>query len=216
VTEPEWLTATDPAPMLAFVREKAGDRKLRLFACAVCRRLAPLVSLPEYLNGLEAAESSVDGGRTRAAMRRCRRALERRRVELVSGAPQGKEWTALFLGHLAICEKDYRNFAQSLSDVRSGWTGDPFTTELPDGHLIARDIFGNPFRPVSADPAWLTPTVVGLARGVYEDRAFDRLPILADALQDAGCENADVLDHCRSAGPHARGCWVVDLVLGKS
>src|SRR5262245_19189484 len=66
------------------------------------------------------------------------------------------------------------------------------------------------------DPNWLTSTVVDLARGIYEERAFDRLPILADALQDAGCDNDDLLGHCRGPGPHARGCWVVDLVLGKS
>jgi hypothetical protein len=81
---------------------------------------------------------------------------------------------------------------------------------------LVRDIFGNPFRPVTVNPSWLTSTVVALAQGIYADRAFDRLPILADALQDAGCENEDVLNHCRSAGPHCRGCWVVDLLLGKS
>jgi hypothetical protein len=69
--------------------------------------------------------------------------------------------------------------------------------------------------PVTPSQSWLTPTVVSLAEGIYADRAFDRLPILADALQDAGCDNADVLDHCRGPGPHARGCWVIDLVLGK-
>src|SRR5262249_21292895 len=80
---------------------------------------------------------------------------------------------------------------------------------------LLRDIFGNPFRPVSLNPSWLTPPVVALAEGIYADRAFDRLPILADAIQDAGCENADLLGHCRGPGPHARGCWAVDLVLGK-
>ena len=59
-------------------------------------------------------------------------------------------------------------------------------------------------------------TVVSLAEGIYAERAFDRLPILADALQDAGCDNPDVLDHCRGDGPHARVCWVVDLILGKT
>ncbi len=77
------------------------------------------------------------------------------------------------------------------------------------------EFFGNPFRPVALDPAWCTSTVVALARGIYDERAFDRMPILADALQDAGCDSADVLTHCRGPGPHARGCWVVDLVLGK-
>ena len=80
---------------------------------------------------------------------------------------------------------------------------------------LVRCIFGNPFRPVTVDPAWLTPTVVALAEGIYADRAFDRMPILADALQDAGCDNADILNHCRSDGPHVRGCWVADLLRGK-
>ena len=78
------------------------------------------------------------------------------------------------------------------------------------------DIFGNPFRPIVADPAWLSPTVQSIASAIYQDRAFDRLPILADALEEAGCTNADVLLHCRQPGEHVRGCWVVDLVLGKT
>jgi hypothetical protein len=80
---------------------------------------------------------------------------------------------------------------------------------------VVRDIFGNPFRPVTTDPRWRTSTAVALARAIYADRAFDRLPILADALEEAGCDNPDVLDHCRDDGPHARGCWVADMVLGK-
>jgi hypothetical protein len=79
-----------------------------------------------------------------------------------------------------------------------------------------RDIFGNPFRPVTLAPAWLTSNVTALAQSIYTDRAFDRLPILADALEDAGCDNADILEHCRQPGEHVRGCWVVDLILGKS
>jgi hypothetical protein len=77
------------------------------------------------------------------------------------------------------------------------------------------DIFGNPFRPVAFDPAWRTDTAVILARQMYESREFAAMPILADALQDAGCEDESILTHCRGDGPHVRGCWVVDLVLGK-
>jgi hypothetical protein len=85
----------------------------------------------------------------------------------------------------------------------------------PKQAVLVRDIFGNPFRPVAFDSRWRTEDVLGLARGIYEDRAFDRLPLLADALMDSGCDSDDVLSHCRSEGPHVRGCWVVDLVLGK-
>jgi len=80
---------------------------------------------------------------------------------------------------------------------------------------LLRDIFGNPFRPVTLDPRWLTSTVLDLARTIYNQRVWERMPILADALMDAGCDDAEILNHCRSAGPHVLGCWVVDLILGK-
>jgi hypothetical protein len=82
---------------------------------------------------------------------------------------------------------------------------------------VVRDIVGNPFRPVVFDPRWRSETAVALASGIYAERAFDRMPILADALEEAGCDHADVLHHCRDPHqPHARGCGVADLVLGKS
>ena len=78
-----------------------------------------------------------------------------------------------------------------------------------------RCVIGNPFRPISFSPDWRTDTVVILSRQMYESREFSAMLILADALQDAGCDSADILNHCRGPGPHVRGCWVVDLVLGK-
>ena len=86
-----------------------------------------------------------------------------------------------------------------------------------DLHLL-REVFGNPFGPLTIDPLWLAwngGTVTTLAQSIYDDRAFDRLPIMADALEEAGCTNADILAHCRQPGEHVRGCWVVDLILGK-
>ncbi|OWK40939.1 hypothetical protein FRUB_04831 [Fimbriiglobus ruber] len=80
---------------------------------------------------------------------------------------------------------------------------------------LMRCVFGNPFRPVTFSPSWLSSTTAALARQMYDSRDFSTMPILADALQDAGCDNADVLSHCRGGGPHVRGCWVVDRVLGK-
>jgi len=81
---------------------------------------------------------------------------------------------------------------------------------------ILRCIFGIPFHPVTADPSLLTSTALTLANGIYDDRAFDRLPILADALEEAGCTDREILGHLRGPGPHVRGCWCVDLLLGKS
>jgi hypothetical protein len=92
--------------------------------------------------------------------------------------------------------------------------GDP---EMADEELreFLREQLGNPFRPYHFDPAWRTETVLALATGIDADRAFDRMPILADALEEAGCDERGMLDHLRGTGPHARGCWVLDLILNR-
>jgi hypothetical protein len=82
--------------------------------------------------------------------------------------------------------------------------------------VLLREMFGNPFRPVTIDPTWLTPKVVDLARQLYEEQGFDRIPDLAQALEEAGCTNKALLEHCRMQEGHVKGCWVVDLLLGKS
>jgi hypothetical protein len=81
---------------------------------------------------------------------------------------------------------------------------------------LMREVFGNPFRPVEIDASWRTTNVVALAQAFYEERAFERMPILGDALEESGCDNTGILNHCRQPGEHVRGCWVVDQVLGKS
>jgi hypothetical protein len=80
---------------------------------------------------------------------------------------------------------------------------------------LQRCVFGNPFRPAALNPSWLTFTVASLASQMYDTRNFSPMPILATALQEAGCEDEAVLNHCRGTGSHVRGCWVVDLILGK-
>jgi hypothetical protein len=93
-------------------------------------------------------------------------------------------------------------------------TGNSWKRDADTVDPLQACVLGPPNRP-PADPAWLTADVVALARGIRSEAAFERLPILADALTEAGCEDADILTHCRSGGPHVRGCWVVGLMLGK-
>jgi hypothetical protein len=122
-----------------------------------------------------------------------------------------------------VTDRKQRLFADALSDRLNdyplrGEAVRTFTwieTEKQTVATILRDIFGNPFRPVAFDPMWRTDTAVSVAQQMYESRDFGAMPILADALQDAGCDNDDILNHCRGSGPHVRGCWVVDLVLRK-
>jgi hypothetical protein len=122
--------------------------------------------------------------------------------------------------HLSVLSPDSASYASralatSTATVNSEAWHQANEKEKRIQYQILHDIFGNPFRPVAFDPAWRTSTALAIAQGIYDDRAFDRLPILADALQDAGCENGDILSHLRGEGPHVKGCWALDLVLGK-
>ena len=135
----------------------------------------------------------------------------------VIGADDSAAWSAdvLVRGEFIGDQWVFQN-ERWASMVASGVLEVAGIQEQPVQASYIRCLIGNPFRPVSVDPSWLTSTVVTLAEGIYQERAFDRLPILADALQDAGCDNDDILTHLRSEGPHARGCWCLDLLLGKS
>jgi len=113
-----------------------------------------------------------------------------------------------------------RNLIVPLSIVSPGLPVPLLTPEETQGCCwLLRDIFGDRGAVLTSpwwSDMWRTSNVVSLARSMYESRDFSPMPILSDALQDAGCENEDILNHCRSAGPHVRGCWVVDLILGKN
>jgi hypothetical protein len=110
-----------------------------------------------------------------------------------------------------------RNFYDPMPER---WDADMFKQrredEMSAQAMILRDIIGNPFRPANIGPEWLVPSVLTLARTIYDERAFGGMPGLGDALEEAGCDNADILSHCRSGTEHAPGCWVVDAILGRS
>jgi hypothetical protein len=189
--------------MLAFVK---SDRKLRLFAVSCCRLILHLVSDSRCIHAVDMAERCADGLSNYSELNEAWKAV----WELAIRTTDDALWTI----SNATDPDDQAAECQSFIDgyAYSEPTGD--SKEEAEAALL-RDIFGNPFRPVTAVPDWLTSTVTQLAKSIYQDRTFDRLPILADALQDAGCNNADILAHCRQGGVHVRGCWVVDLLLGK-
>jgi hypothetical protein len=205
-----------------------SDRKFRLFAVATIRAVWEHVTDPRSQAAVEAAERYADDPNPTIlnAVRHAAVVASNDALELYDEAVPASlvasataDATALALEPVmnpeehtslppAWCGVGYR-VADSISHDSSG-------ADLVEmHHRLFHDIIPNPFRPVQPDPAWLTSDVLALARGIYEERAFDRMPILADALQDAGCDNDDVLNHCRGSGPHVRGCWVVDLLLGK-
>ena len=234
MTEAGWLNHSGRChAMLVFIREAASERKLRLFACASLRRLDHLMSGGDGRAALALAEQWADGLVSGQSMAERRRELwgktAGRPLDEALGfdAIRDDAWMGacgVVAGvDTAVCQlrpTDRRSgWWERLKSVWRGPAPDRRLSTPADEHAaqagLLRDIFGNPFRPVTRDQAWLTSTVVALARGMYDSRDFTSLPILADALMDAGCDSDDILGHCRSEGPHVRGCWVVDLVLGK-
>jgi hypothetical protein len=215
MTEEEWLSATNPPPMLGFLRGKVSDRKLRLFACACCRRIWDLYLHHDSFRSIEVGEKFADGEATNKDLRTA--------DELAMWAGDDASWTSMqeatiaWTAAAAVQKTGILAANWAVYEMQSVFAGNEPKCEeeqIAQCHLL-REIFGNPFRPVALNPSWLSSTILALANGIYAERAFDRMPILADALQDAGCENLAILDHCRSTGPHVRGCWVVDLVLAR-
>lgn len=217
MTETDWLGATDPAPVLDFLHDRASERKLRLFLVACARLVWHRLPPGELREAVEVAEQFADGQVSEAERQRLSDRMWAIPVEY--GRATGGNW---FMARPREEVSAYMSATTSVGRVcgsrvtsRPTWQeGRRLTGPQQPGLL--RDIFGNPFHPVAVEQSWLAPDVLSLAAGIYADRAFGRLPILADALQDSGCEDAAVLEHCRGSGPHSRGCWVVDLVLGKT
>jgi hypothetical protein len=225
------------------VGESASGRKLRLAACSFARRIQSALVVPLVRSAIELAEDFADFRASREQLKVVRRAMaeavdDARQVLIRDKQfitdwiddPENAEWRlGVAIDQLPVSNRSrlvepllqLRDFDVDLLNEVSGITGrllDPYRWRADELSqcLILRDVLGNPFRQAGFDSVWRTDTAVLIAKGMYESRDFGAMPILADALQDAGCENDDILNHCRDAnGIHVRGCWVVDLVLGK-
>jgi hypothetical protein len=203
---------------------EARERKLRLFAVACCRRIWPLLDDERSRWAVEVAEKHADGG---ASSGKLDLAL-RQAFHAVTGNPRPAYYAAQAANLAAsdpppfMATLTVRLAAEAIaSSARRGsddWNARFRREQLAQADLL-RDIIGNPDRPVTLDPYWLTwrdGLVVSMAQRMYDSRDFSDMPVLADALEDAGCSDPDILGHCRSGSEHVRGCWVLDLVLDKS
>jgi hypothetical protein len=225
MTEAEWLACGDPKPMLEFLRDKASDRKLRLFACACCRRIWQLLRDGRSRRVVEAAERFVDGKAHKNEWRRATlqakavsEELHAKALSEETPASKARYYAAAAAFLLTLKNISPRGSADWAAAATYFHLGSTMATHEAAQAPLLRCIAGNPFRPPTVNPGWLRwngGTLIQLAQVIYDERTFDRLPILADALEDAGCTDKDILTHCRSEGPHVRGCWVVDLLLGK-
>jgi hypothetical protein len=224
MTEVEWLSATDPRAMLQHLSEggQPSERKARLFAVAVCRRIWPLLADERSRGAVEVAERFAEGQADARELAAATAAVEGAIAGW--GLAENAIWraarSALWLdagsaaheAAFAACCGDRGGPAER----RFGPLYAAMSAEQAAQCGLLRDIVGNPFRPPRLEPAFLTPAVAPIARRAYDERDFAALPVLADALEDAGCTEAELLGHLRSAGPHVRGCWAIDLLLGKS
>ncbi|MFO0824399.1 MAG: hypothetical protein U0792_15005 [Gemmataceae bacterium] len=238
MTEAEWLACDDPYRLMLYGPRRASRRQCLLAICGYARRIERYIPHRTVVLYLTECEQAADG---LASIDNTNDGIHNRLQALSPSFPKESPHHRLSTSLLACLftaamEKPYIHPA-SYQSVRGAVTNlmgiDPSNDELnPRLHSeswrvaweqegtaqvnIIRDIFGNPFRPVAFDAEWRTSTAVALAQQMYESRDFSTMPILADALQDAGCVNEDILNHCRGDGPHVRGCWVVDMLLGKS
>jgi anti-sigma regulatory factor (Ser/Thr protein kinase) len=229
MTEAEWIACDDPSAMLNFLNVNPSNQRVRLYAVACCTRTRFLSksnrSHPAAANvplHADLVTIAADLGETRGVQVQIEEALVACRFtehDLFSIRLELEEALVDVLKHGNLLDPEerllvYYRVTPSGFEAEVGHFGRQ-PAERGIQAALLRDIFGNPFRPVTFEPAWRTTTAVQLAQSMYHSRDFAAMSILADALQDAGCDNAAILDHCRGEGPHVRGCWVVDLVLGK-
>jgi hypothetical protein len=237
MTEAEWLACAGPTDMLEFLwaDRRISDRKLRLFACACCRRIWHLLVSEELHRAVDVAERFADGEVADAERSDARKmAQQAAQTRAVTRKPTLEKWERR--GASAVYYTTARDAMQAayntpqLAAEALVWEargGNPFqksesfhqeairgSEQIHQADLL-RDIVGNPFRAATVQPNWQTPTVMALTRVAYTERTFDLLPILGDALEEAGCAEAGILSHCRQPGLHARGCWVVDCLLAR-
>lgn len=233
MTEAEWLACDDPAGMWEILwfptvpdhipsrvfrptLEATGeqDRLLRLCACAFCRHDPTLSDVPAVQRSLELSEAEADNGRDEDAVTLAESFLAPPIRNPGASVPE-PEWRH-YITALGLLEPtDDIWYGQVLGEL--SWVANTSAGRRLQADLL-RDIFGNPFRPFTFDPAWLTRNkgvVVNVAESIYRDRTFRRMPDLATALEQAGCDNLAILAHCREAGIHVRGCWLLDTLLGK-
>lgn len=241
MTESEWLAATDPEPMIWIIRKQGTERRQRLAACACCRtqwaedRRSPRSRAFEWV--FDCSERYADGQCDEAEAR----AVFEKAMDLANPqiAMQGLEELEIFkrmvrtalcanplpnapLSMLASEEPKRTRFFGAIRKVIGNWlsiaeAADPQAPRPAIWCHLIRDIFGNPFRPVTLNSAWLTwhdGLLVSMAQWMYDSRDFGDMPVLADALEEAGCSDFYILNHCREPGEHVRGCHVVDLCLG--
>jgi hypothetical protein len=219
MTEEEWLESKNPRAMLFFLRNRKSSRKLRLYVCACVRRVWEKMADRQGRLAVEVAERYAEGKAKKAELSRVH---EETKAELLVVVRDDPDNVAVhFAGSAAyIATKSRLSFGQAgTASYEANVAAE--NHDCPAQAGLLRCVFGNPFRPITLDPSWITPAVRQLAAAAYEERILPsgqldphRLAVLADALEEAGA-SGDILSHLRGPGLHVRGCFAVDLALGR-
>jgi hypothetical protein len=229
MTEAEWLACTHPEPMLDFAGSRMSPRKVRLFVVSCVWRIIDLLDDSRSKKAIKVAARFADGvadeNELRHAYALAGNAAVRRdpgRVAAQFAAAPHLDWGDVrwAIHYVTVAIRSAAEKADRAKRIANpgAWMAIQ-KREQAEQVALLRDSIGNPFRPTVTElllQTWNCVAVTRMAQTIYDERRFSDLPILADALEEAGCDNADLLAHCRGPGPHARGCWVVDLLLGKT
>lgn len=218
--EADWLTCSRVnIALLNWLRRRGSDRQFYLVAAGCVRQVEANLTSERFRALVPMIERYADGAEDRETLARAHRQAENEiqeriqalQLEGLSLARASKRLAAdVAATHAALPGGGWQAACSALWEaVRVGKRADLWPRQCQ----LLRDIFGNPFRPVRIEPAWRTSSVLGVARHCYAEQRWDTMPILADALVDSGCTDADILAHCRQPGPHYRGCWVLDVLL---
>jgi hypothetical protein len=223
MTEEQWRSCVSPEAMLHYLTDQASPRKLRLYAIACCRRIWSVLRDDRCRHAVETAQKFADGRATQAELTNAERTVAAAarvwgdvgsRDARATSAIGGAAWAATRpSAWLAAWDAAW----DARMVARDFVPGTNWERERVWQAELLHDLFGAPSRIVEVDPRWLAfndGVVPKLARVIYDEDRFGDLPILADALEEAGCASAETLDHCRGRAPHFRGCWVVDALLG--
>jgi hypothetical protein len=203
--------------MLTWLREQgvASERKARLFSVAVCRKLWPRLTDERSRRAVEVAEQFAEGLVGTDAVRAANDAV--RDVLRDPRAPRAVVAVACVVSVAPVPGCPVGQVPVVRAMHCADWASQAGRGLAPPDVQAAllRDLI-HPFHTAPFDPAWRASAVLALAQAAYDERQFDRLPILADALEDAGCTDAELLRHLRSETGHVRGCWALDAVLGRA
>ncbi len=214
MTETDWLASHEPTRMWRHVQRSAAPRKVRLLCAGCARRALPPDPPPPLTDLLALVESLADHpAPPDATYYRLMGAVGEMRV---SESVTGRSRRAVMAVFYAAQQPARPGI--HVSDVfhEAAGAADDADVEYAAQADLVRCVFGNTPKQVEFEGGWRTEAVVGLARGMYESRDFGPMPVLADALEDAGCVDEDILTHCRGPEPHVRGCVVLDAILGKA